>query len=141
MVAGGFLNGGQKVRVADAVDQRGIQARRALEQAGHAAIGPLHPAIGANGNDRILHAVEEGLEFALAGLHAGEAFLNLARGHVESGRHLADLIGGGGSDSGGEVARSDAFGKGHDTSQTPANILRGRGSDDEGDDKRSERAP
>jgi len=40
----------------------------------HGLIGPLHEAIGTDGDDRVLHAVEQGFELALAGLDGGETF-------------------------------------------------------------------
>jgi len=44
----------------------------------HGLIGPLHEAIGTDGDDRVLHAVEQGFELALAGLDGGETFFDAA---------------------------------------------------------------
>ena len=58
----------------------------------HALVGPLHVAVGADGNDRVLHAVEQRFKLALAGAEFGEAALDLARGFVECAAEAADFV-------------------------------------------------
>ena len=98
-VARRFLNRGQKIRVANAVDQRRIQPRSAVQQPVHAAIGPLHASVDIDRNHRVLHAVEQRFQFALAGLHARKAFFDAARRLIQRRRHLADLVRRSGRDS------------------------------------------
>jgi len=52
--------------------RRAVAGECPAEPSGSWLIGPLHEAIGTDGDDRVLHAVEPGFELALAGLDGGE---------------------------------------------------------------------
>ena len=123
LVARRFLNGGEKVRVAHAVDQRRIQARSMQQQTVHAPIRPLHTPIGIDRNHSVLHAVEQSFQLALAGLNASVTFFHAARRFIECRRHLPDLVRRSGSNSGGQIPARHALGKIHDPLQTPTHIV------------------
>src|ERR1019366_4726425 len=76
LVARRILNRGEKVRVADAVDQRRIQAQGTKQQTVHAPIGPLDAPLDIDRDHRVLHAVEKSFQLALAGLNASVTFLH-----------------------------------------------------------------
>ncbi len=141
LVARRFLNRGEKVRVADAVDQRRIQARSAKQQTVHAPIGPLHASVDIDRNHRVLHAVEKSFQLALAGLNASVTFLHPARRLIECRRHLPDLVRRSGSDSGGQIPAGHALGKIYDPLQTPAHILRSGRRHHHRENESGERSP
>src|ERR1700722_18004632 len=65
---------------------------------GAAVMSKVRPAVmvfdRADGKHSILHAVEKGLKFALAGFEAREALFHAARRFVERGRDLPNFIAG-----------------------------------------------
>src|SRR5579871_5834067 len=88
---GGGLYRGEEIGIADGFDDRGVKAG-AWNQAIHGLIGPLHQAIGADGDDSVLHAVEQSFELALAGADGGEAAFDLSGGAVDGGGDASDFI-------------------------------------------------
>ena len=114
IVVRGFLDGGEKIGIAHAINQRRVQPGRAKQKTVHAAIRPLHTPIGADGDHGVLHAVEERLELILAGLHADKVFFDAPRRAVECSGNLPDFIYRSGGDSGSKVAGGDALGETHD---------------------------
>ena len=86
-----FAYGSQKVGVPNRFDQRRTDAGP-LYQTVHPSICPLHSHIRANGNNGILHTVEQSLQFTLAGLKSCKTFFQAAAGLVERGRHVPDFV-------------------------------------------------
>src|ERR1019366_2456211 len=74
----------------------------------HGLIGPLHEAVRTDGDDGILHAVEQSFELALAGTHGSEAAFDLSGGLVDGGGDAANFIEGTVFDASTEVALLDA---------------------------------
>ena len=83
---------GQEVGVANSVDKGCVLASAMGNQFVHGLVRPLHAIIRIDGDDGILHAVEQGFELTLAGLQSGEVFFQMARGFVERCGDLADFI-------------------------------------------------
>ena len=73
-------------------------------------IGPLHEAVGADGDDRVLHAVEQGFELALAGADGGETLFDAAGSLIDGAGDAADFIRRSFQDAGLKVALGDAGG-------------------------------
>ena len=69
-----------------------LQPRALRNQAVHGLIRPLHQAVGTYGDNRVLHAVEQGFELALAGTHGGKTVLDLAGGLIDGGGDPADFV-------------------------------------------------
>jgi hypothetical protein len=69
-----------------------MQARALGDEAVHGLIGPLHEAVGADGDDGVLHAVEQGFELALAGADGGETFFHAAGGNVNGRGDATDFV-------------------------------------------------
>ena len=61
-------------------------------QAVHRLIGPLHQPIGADGNNRVLHAVEQGFQLALAGLHGGKTLFDATGRLIDGSGNPADFV-------------------------------------------------
>ena len=89
---GGFLDGGEEVGIADGFDDGLMQASALRNEAIHGLIGPLHEAVGADGDDGVLHAVEQGFELALAGADGGETLFDAAGGFIDGAGDAADLV-------------------------------------------------
>ena len=138
---GSSLNGGQKVGVANAVNDGRVQTVRRWEKTVHAAICPLDAAVGADRDHGILHAIQQSFEFALTGLHAREAFFQTASSLVESGRYLPDFVAGRGGDPGGKVSARNTLGKSHNPAQAPGDVLGSRGCHNHGKQERGQRSP
>ena len=117
----------QEIRIANGLDQGRILAGVLRNQFVHGLVGPLHAIIGADGDDGVLHAVEQGLELALAGLQCGKTFFQMAGGFVERGGHLSDFVAGSFLDARGQVSGGDAVGKPHDALQAAGRGLSGDG--------------
>ncbi len=83
---------GQEIGIANGLDQRSVLARVLRDQFVHGLVRPLHAIVGADGDDGILHAVEQGFELALAGLQSGETFFQMAGGLVQRGGDLSDFV-------------------------------------------------
>ena len=109
-VRGGSFDGGEEVGIANGFDDRGIQASVLADEAIHGLIGPLHEAVGADGDDGVLHAVEQSFELALAGTDGGETAFDLSGGFVDGGGDAADFIERDVFDAGAEIALLDAGG-------------------------------
>ena len=86
------FNGGEKIGVADGFDNRRVEASVLRNEAIHGLVGPLHEAVGADGDDCVLHAVEQSFELALAGADGGETALDLAGGFIDGGGDAADFV-------------------------------------------------
>ena len=56
---GGTADGGKELRIADRLNDGSIQASTLRNEAFHAAIGPLDAAIGTDGDDGVLHGVQQ----------------------------------------------------------------------------------
>jgi hypothetical protein len=80
------------------------------DEAVHGLIGPLHQAVGADGYDGVLHAVEQGLELALAGADSSKTFFHLAGGFVDGGGDTSDFVEGTIIDAGAKISFFDAGG-------------------------------
>ncbi len=89
---GGFLDGGEEVGVADGFDYRLLQASALRNQAVHGLISPLYEAVGAHGDDGVLHAVEQGFKLALAGLDGGETLLDAAGSLIDGAGDAANFV-------------------------------------------------
>ena len=89
---GGGFHGGEEIGIANGFDNRRVEARVLGNKAIHGLVGPLHEAVGADGDDGVLHAVEQGFELALAGLHGGKTALDLAGGFVDGGGDAANFV-------------------------------------------------
>ena len=108
------LDGGEEVGVANGFNHRSIQTSALRNEAVHGLVRPLHEAVGADGNDRVLHAVEQSFELMLAGVHGGECALDPAGRLIDSSGDEADLVERGIRYPGLEVSVSDASGDIHD---------------------------
>ncbi len=128
------------MRVADSLDDRGVEPGTLRDQTVHAAIGPLHPAIGVDGDDGILHGVEQGFELVLAGLDGEKTRFQLAGGLVEGHGDLADLVERGGGDAGGQIAGGYLLGKRHDALQAARGVQRGDRGQQHHDDESDQRS-
>ncbi len=115
--SGGF-DGGEEIGIANGFDDGRVEARVLGNEAIHGLVGPLHEAIGTDGDDGVLHAVEQSFELALAGTDGGEAAFDLAGGFVDGGGDAANFIEGTVVDAGAQVALLDAGGDVDDAIQT-----------------------
>ena len=113
----GSAHRSQEIRIANGLDQGRVLAGALRHQPVHGLVGPLHAIIGADRDDGVLHAVEQGFELVLTGLQGGETFLQMARGFVERGGNLSDFIAGRFRDARRQVAGGDAVGELHDAVQ------------------------
>ena len=86
------LDGGEEIGIADGFDDGCVEARVLRNKTIHGLIGPLHEAVGAHGDDGVLHAVEQSLELALAGADRGKTAFDLAGGFVDGSGDAADFI-------------------------------------------------
>ena len=91
--------------------------------------------VGADGDDGILHAVEQGFQLTLAGLQGREAFLQMAGSLIERTGHLANFISGFFVDARRQVAVGDAVGELHNLAQASRCQLRCDCRYEESDDK------
>ena len=107
---GGGFDGGEEIGIADGFNDRSIEASVLRDEAVHGLVGPLHEAVGTDGDDGVLHAVEQGFELALAGAHGGKTAFDLAGGFVDGGGDAADFVEGRVVDAGAQVALLDAGG-------------------------------
>ena len=89
---GGGFDGGEEIGIANGFDDRSVQASALRDEAIHGLVGPLHEAVGADGDDGVLHAVEQSFELALAGADGGESSFDLAGGFVDGGGDAADFV-------------------------------------------------
>ncbi len=87
-----------------------MQAGALRDQAVHGLVGPLHEAVGADGDDGVLHAVEQGFELALAGADGGETLFDAAGGFIDGAGDAADFVLRSFQDAGLKVAFGDAGG-------------------------------
>ena len=115
---GGGFDGGEEIGIANGFDDGRVEARVLRNEAIHGLVGPLHEAVGADGDDGVLHAVEQSFELALAGADGGEAAFDLSGGLVDGGGDAADFIEGTVFDAGTQVALLDAGGDVDDAVET-----------------------
>ena len=126
--------------IADGLDNGRVQASALRDQAFQAAVGPLDASVGADGDDGVLHGVEQSLELTLAGLNGQEAFFELAGGFVEGRGYLADFVDRSCGDAGGEIAGGDPIGEGDDALQAAGGILRAHDREQHHDDESDTRS-
>ena len=115
---GGGFDGGEEIGIANGFDDGSVQARVLRDEAIHGLVGPLHEAVGADGDDGVLHAVEQSLELALAGAHGGETSFDLAGGLVDGGGDASDFVERTCRRRGHEIALLDAGGDVDDVLET-----------------------
>ena len=96
-------------------------------EAVHGLVGPLHEAVGADGDDGVLHAVEQGFELALAGADGGKTFFDAAGGFIDGGGDAADFILRSFVDAGLEIAFGDAGGDFDDAFEAAGGPIGGDG--------------
>ena len=101
---GGGFDGGEEIGIADGFDDGSVEASVLRNEAIHGLIGPLHEAVGADGDDGVLHAVEQSFELALAGADGGETAFDLSGGFVDGGGDASDFVEGSVVDAGAKVA-------------------------------------
>jgi hypothetical protein len=106
----------------------------------HAAVCPLHPAIGSDGNNRVLHAVEQSFEFSLICLQSGEAFFQLAGSFIEGTSNLSNFIHRGFGDARGQISARDLIRKSNNATQAACGVLGGERRDQQSSDKGQYRA-
>src|SRR6202050_1488181 len=102
-----FLDGCEEIGIANGFDNGLVQARALRNQAIHRLVGPLHQAIGADGDNGVLHAVEQSFELALAGTDCGETFFDAAGCAIDGSGDPADFILGSFADTGLQIAFGD----------------------------------
>src|SRR5271157_238099 len=118
-----------------------MQAGALRNQAIHGLIGPLHEAVGTDGDDGVLHAVEQGLELALAGADGGKAALDLPGSLVDGGGDAANFIERSVVHAGVKIALLDAGGDIDDALEAARSPDGGGGSDQQSDDESERRPP
>src|SRR5271166_1158579 len=123
----GFLDAGEEIRIADGFDDGLLQPGTLRNQTIHGAVGPLHQAIVADGDDGVLHAVEQGFELALAGDDSGEAVFNAAGSFVDGSGDAADFVLRMFEDARLKIAIGDASGNVDDALETAGRPLGGDG--------------
>ena len=101
----------------------------------HGLVGPLHQTVGAHRDHRVLHAVEQSFELALAGAHGGKTAFDLAGGFVDGSSNAANFIQRLVLHAGAQIALLDANGDIHDAIETTRSPNRGRGGDEQCNDK------
>ncbi len=107
----------------------------------HGLVRPLHEAVGTDGDDGVLHAVEQSFELALAGADGGEAAFDLSGSFVDGGGDAADLIERTVLDAGTEVALLDADGDIDDVLEASRGPDGSGGGDEQGEEQSDGRAP
>ena len=117
----------QKIRIANCFDHGSVKPRPQRKQPVHGLVGPLHSLLVIDGQHRILHAVQQGFQLALAGSQGGKVSFELAGGLVQGGRQLANLVSRSLADACREIPRGNLFGKLQDLLETPTGVL-GRNS-------------
>ncbi len=105
---GGGLDGGEEIGIANGLDDRGVEPSALRDETIHGLVGPLDEAVGADGNDGVLHAIEQSFELALAGADGGEAAFDLAGGFVDGGGDAANLVEGLVVDAGAQISLLDS---------------------------------
>ena len=96
----------------------------------HGLIRPLHQPVGANRDHRVLHAIEQSFELALAGTHGGKTAFDLAGGFVDGSGDAANFIERLVMHAGAQIALLDANGDIHDAIETTCSPNRGGGGDE-----------
>ena len=104
----------------------------------HDGIAPAHLSLGIDGNDRLLHAVEQRGQFAATTFERVEALLQAARSHVERMGDGRDFIQIALFDPGRQIAGSDAIGEHHDAAEAFGDPLRQQGRQQGRDDEREQ---
>ena len=94
-----------------------------------------------NGNDGILHAVEQSFKLALAGADCRKRLLNLPRGFIDGGGDASDLVDRRVVEARAQIAALDADGNIDDALQAAGNPDGSCGCNGEGDQKRESGAP
>ena len=135
------LDGGEEVRIPNRLNHGRIEASSLRDKAVHGLIGPLHQAIGADGDDGVLHAIEQSLELALAGADGGKATLDLSGGFVDSGGHPANFVDGMILETGPQIAALDAGGHVDDAFEATGGPDGSQGRDDQRDQKGQSGSP
>ena len=138
---GGRFDGGEKIGIANGFDDGSVETRVLRNEAIHGLIGPLHEAVGADGDDRVLHAVQEGFELALAGAHGGEAAFDLSGSLVDGGGDAANFIERRIFDAGLEFSALDADGYIDDALEASRGPDGSGGGDEQSDEQSNCRAP
>ena len=133
---GGFLDGGEEVRVADGFDYRLLQAGALGNQPVHGLIRPLHKAVGTDGDDSVLHAVEQGFELALAGADGGKTLFDAAGSLIDGAGDAADFVRRSFEDAGLEVAFGNAGGDVDDAIEAASAPVSRDGGHEKGEDER-----
>ena len=77
------MNRRQEIGIADRLHQERILAGVLRHKPVHCLVRPLHAMVGADRDDSILHAVEQGFQLTLAGLQSCKAFLQMAGSLIE----------------------------------------------------------
>jgi hypothetical protein len=139
--AGSFPDGGQEIRIANGFDHRLVQPCALRNQAVHRTIGPLHEAIVADGDDGILHAVEQGFQLTLAGDDGGETLFDAAGSFVDGASDAADFVLGSLADARLEFTIGYASGYIDDALQTASGPIGSDGGDDQGKEEMPGRRP
>ena len=116
--------GAEKIGIADRFLDRCIPPGSLGNQPVHGLIGPLHALVLADGDDRVLHAVQQSLQPVLAGAQSGKAFLELVGGFVERGGDLSDFVVVVFRNARPQIAGSNLARKLHDALQPPGRRLR-----------------
>ena len=133
----GFLDGGEEVWVADGFLDRLLQAGALRNEVVHGLIGPLHVAVGADGDDGVLHAVEQSFELALAGADGGKTFFDAASGLIDGAGDAAYFVLRRFENTGVEIAVGDAAGDFNDVLEAAGGPIGGDGghyqSEEEGE--------
>ena len=104
----GRFDGGEEIGIANRLNDRGVQPGALRDKTIHGLVGPLDEAVGAYGNDGVLHAVQQGFELVLAGADGREAAFDLASGLVDGGGHAANLVEGSVLNAGTQISLLDA---------------------------------
>ena len=120
----GRAHRGQDLGIANGMHQGAALLHRAERDPLHDGIAPAHLSLRVDGDDRLLHAVQQRGQFAAAAFQGMKAVLQAAGGDVERMGDGGNLIQIALFHPGRQIAGGDAIGEDHDAGQALGGPLR-----------------